>query len=195
MCFSCAQPIIITTLAALVTFWTWPLAPPRFALAGAVDIGTVHNVMGAGNAHGISDMVNLYAAMPSLHCAWAIWCALAVYVTTSGRWRKFVWIYPFLTILVVIGTANHYVLDAVGGALAVALGWWLTRPDDPRKAKPMPPTESIVTGAPLEHPFRRHKADDTSAARDAEVLDHEAGDGTIIDVRRPSAPTPPSTDR
>ena len=32
-------------------------------------------------------------------------------------------LYPVFTLLVIIGTANHYIIDAVGGALIVALAF------------------------------------------------------------------------
>src|SRR5262249_21298251 len=59
--------------------------------------------------------VNEYAAFPSLHVAWAAWCAWALSLALPGRWRRLVWLYPALTSLVVVGTGNHYVLDVVAG--------------------------------------------------------------------------------
>jgi len=32
-----------------------------------------------------------------------------------------VWLYPAMTTVVVVATANHYLLDAVGGALVILL--------------------------------------------------------------------------
>ena len=168
--------LVVTTLAALVVYWTWPLAPPRFALPGAIDIIVDRNIMGAANPHGLSSMVNLYAAMPSLHVGWAAWCAFAVFTTTTGRWRKLVWLYPIATTLVVLASANHYMLDAVGGVGIVALGLYLTRPVVP------PP---LVVGDAVVR--------DTIVLTD-DVLDHDSDDGTIIDVR-PSAARRASPDR
>jgi hypothetical protein len=66
-------------------------------------------------------LANPYAAMPSLHVAWAVWCALAVVVATRTRWRHLAWLYPITTTLVVLATANHFVLDvAAGGGLTTA---------------------------------------------------------------------------
>ena len=158
--------IVITSVLALAVFWTWPLAPPRFALGGVVDVLAQHNILGAANPHGVSNLVNLYAAMPSLHVAWAAWCALAVYTTTTGRWRRMVWIYPAATTFVVLGTANHYLLDGVAGVAALAFALYLTRP-----------SATVVLR-------------DTQPA-DAEVLDRGVGDGSIVDIRRPSRPSPP----
>lgn len=118
--------ITITTISALVCYWLWPLAPPRFALPGTTDTLIDRNIFGAGNPDGPSGMVNLYAAMPSLHVAWSYWVAMAVLLTTTTVWRRLVWLYPIATVVVVVGTANHFILDAVGGLLVVMLGLFMT---------------------------------------------------------------------
>jgi hypothetical protein len=66
--------------------------------------------------------VNLYAAMPSLHVAWATWCAVAVITATRSRWRHLAWLYPSATVLVVLASANHFLLDTVGGLAILGLG-------------------------------------------------------------------------
>ena len=58
--------------------------------------------------------MNLYAAMTSMHVAWAAWCALAVVTASRGRWRRLAWLYPAVTTLVVLASANHFLLDAAG---------------------------------------------------------------------------------
>jgi hypothetical protein len=89
-------------------------------IAGLTDTLTRNDILGAAHVHG--GFVNLYAAMPSLHVAWATWCAGAVVITARGSWRHVAWLYPITTTLVVIATANHYLLDAAAGAaLAGAL--------------------------------------------------------------------------
>ena len=71
--------------------------------------------------------------MPSLHVAWAAWCAAAVVAATRGRWRHLAWLYPAATTVVVLATANHFVLDAAAGLAVTALGLLAaratTRPD------------------------------------------------------------------
>jgi hypothetical protein len=55
--------------------------------------------------------------MPSLHIAWAVWCALVVVTATRSPWARVpAVLFPLATLLVVLGTANHWVLDAVAGA-------------------------------------------------------------------------------
>jgi hypothetical protein len=118
--------LVIATVTAILVFWQWPLAPPRFAMPGMTDILKVHNILGAANPHSVAGMVDLYAAMPSLHVAWATWCAIAVVTATRTRWRYLAWLYPVATTFVVLGTANHFVLDAVAGVAIVLLGLLVT---------------------------------------------------------------------
>src|ERR1700748_3024458 len=82
-----AHPLVLATTGANVVFWTWPAAPPRFAVPGMTDILLRYGILGAGSPHGPDSLVNLYAAMPSLHVAWAAWCAAALVAATRG-WRR-----------------------------------------------------------------------------------------------------------
>jgi hypothetical protein len=113
--------IVIATAAALVVYATWPLSPPRYVVPGTFDTVLAHPVAWAVNGHGVSGLVNEIAAMPSLHVGWAVWCAVAVCTALRTRWRYLAWLYPIGTTLVVVATANHYVLDAVAGTAVVAV--------------------------------------------------------------------------
>lgn len=115
--------LVIATVSALVVYATWPLAPPRFVVAGAVDTVTENPVIWA--KEGAAAFVNEFAAMPSLHVGWAVWCAIAVVVVLRSPWRHLAWLYPATTTWVVMATANHYVLDAVGGTLVVVVPLYL----------------------------------------------------------------------
>ena len=75
------------------------------------DILVTRDILGAAHPRGATGLVNLYAAMPSLHVAWAAWCALAVVTASRGRWRRLAWLYPAATTLVVLASANHFVLE------------------------------------------------------------------------------------
>jgi hypothetical protein len=114
--------LVLATTAANVVFWAWPAAPPRLAVRGMTDILVTRDILGAADPHGATSLVNLYAAMPSLHVAWAAWCATAIVITTRSRWRHLAWAYPAATTLVVLASANHYLLDAAGGLAVTALG-------------------------------------------------------------------------
>ena len=118
--------LVLTTTAANVVFWAWPVAPPRLSEPGMTDILVTHDILGAANPHGATSLVNLYAAMPSLHVAWAAWCATAIVITSRTRWRHLAWLYPAATTLVVLASANHFLLDAVGGLAVTGLGMLAT---------------------------------------------------------------------
>ena len=109
------------SLPALLVYWLWPVAPPRFTVHGLTDILVTNNVLGAAHVHS-GRFVNLYAAMPSLHVAWAVWCAAAVVMTSRSRWRHLAWLYPALVTVIVVATANHFVVDAVAGAALALVG-------------------------------------------------------------------------
>ncbi|MFI7428138.1 phosphatase PAP2 family protein [Micromonospora sp. NPDC049836] len=112
------RALVALTGAALVLHMLLPLAPPRMtALTGLVDTGRRYGpaVYGAPDADTLS---NQYAAMPSLHVGWALAVAVALVAVTAGRLRWLWLAHPLLTLLVVVGTGNHYWLD---GIVAVAL--------------------------------------------------------------------------
>jgi hypothetical protein len=121
--------IFATTVLALVGFWLLPLAPPRM-LPGYMDTLLAFHTHGlyASGASPVGSVSNQYAAMPSLHTGWALWCAIAVADVVRARWVKIlVFCYPAATIVVILGTANHYLLDAVGGAATLGCAYLATR--------------------------------------------------------------------
>ncbi|MFI8641154.1 phosphatase PAP2 family protein, partial [Streptomyces chartreusis] len=64
-----------------------------------------------------------YAAMPSLHVGWALWCGVILWRFGGTRLTKVAAVaYPLITTIVVMGTANHYFLDAVAGAAVMGAG-------------------------------------------------------------------------
>jgi hypothetical protein len=115
--------LAVITAAALIGFWRFPTAPPRL-LGGAGFHDTLMQYSGwgwwgsdASVPAGATAIANQFAAMPSLHLAWAAWCGATVYGLTHRRWmRALALAYPLLTALVVLGTANHYLLDVLAGA-------------------------------------------------------------------------------
>jgi membrane-associated phospholipid phosphatase len=63
-----------------------------------------------------------FAAMPSLHLAWAVWCAAAVVPAMKRRWTKALAVaYPVVTLIAVVATGNHFVLDTVAGVLLASV--------------------------------------------------------------------------
>jgi hypothetical protein len=125
--------LMLATGVALVGFWLYPLAPPRFVpSAGFVDPVTFFGTPGLYSSGASTTMANQYAAMPSMHAGWALWCGIVLVFLTDRWWLKLIGVlYPVTTILVILSTANHYLLDALIGNLIIlgALGttWVLYR--------------------------------------------------------------------
>ena len=115
--------LAVITATALVGFWRFPTAPPRL-LTGAGFNDTLAHFSNwgwwgsdASVPAGAAAIANQFAAMPSLHLAWAAWCGATVYRLTRRTWTRVLALtYPILTALVVLGTANHYLLDVLAGA-------------------------------------------------------------------------------
>ncbi|HEX4831880.1 MAG TPA: phosphatase PAP2 family protein [Trebonia sp.] len=129
--------LAVSTAVAFVCFWVYPVAPPRLLPARFGIIDTL--VAPDGSGHFDNTLLNSagdkYASMPSLHVAWAVWCALALYpVMRHWALRVVAIAYPFMTTLVVVATGNHYFLDAIAGTLLAWATWaavtragaWLT---------------------------------------------------------------------
>ncbi|MET9893137.1 bifunctional glycosyltransferase 87/phosphatase PAP2 family protein [Streptomyces sp. NPDC006465] len=134
-----------TTLLALVGFWLYPLAPPRL-MPGLGVIDTVHGAQDFSKPdYGtLTELTNQYAAMPSLHFGWSLWCGLVIAILAPRWWMKALGLlHPFFTVSAIVATGNHWILDAVGGAAVVAAGFGLTHIlQGPRPRAPMEPVEA-----------------------------------------------------
>ncbi len=120
-----------TTGLALVGFALYPLMPPRLLPPeyGFVDTLRVLGGLWSFQSAPMAKVSNQYAAMPSLHIAWAMWCVLVLVPVVRRPWARSALIaYPVLTLFAVVVTANHYFLDALGAALVLALGFLMARP-------------------------------------------------------------------
>jgi PAP2 superfamily len=125
-----ARTVLYATNAiAAFGFWFYPLAPPRLLPNhGFVDTVVKYHTWGSWGSNGISKVSNQYAAMPSLHIAWSLWAGITLFML-SGRWwiRALGLLYPVVTFFVILGTANHYTLDAAGGVVALLGGFLIQR--------------------------------------------------------------------
>ena len=142
--------LVGSTMAALVAYWLLPLAPPRLSVSAIIDTSRVHDILFAASPSGPAALANQYAAMPSLHVAWAVWVALAVIFAFPGsRTRHLAWAYPLSTTLVVMATGNHFLADAVAGALFTWAAWAIASGLDTSEVRLVRP---VRTARPaLEH--------------------------------------------
>jgi hypothetical protein len=113
-----------------------PTAPPRLLNGSYGFTGTMAQYSSYGwwgtdasAPRGLGCLTNQYAAMPSLHVGWALWCGL-ILLRFGRHWpvRALGAIYPVVTVLVVLGTANHYLMDAAAGVLVMGIGLTLAMP-------------------------------------------------------------------
>jgi hypothetical protein len=117
--------LVLVNVLGFVVFWLFPVAPPRM-LGGFTDVVASTHAFGSWHTGALASQANQVAAMPSLHMAWAAWCSLALWrISERGPVRALALLYPCLTALAVLATGNHFVLDILGGLLALALAVWL----------------------------------------------------------------------
>ena len=146
--YSAARTVLLAASAvALVCYWLVPVAPPRLLSPDFPDVLALTSSLGwwgaeASAPRGLGGLTNQYAALPSMHVGWAVWCGLVVArLTHSRRVRAVALAYPVLVTVVVVATANHYLVDAVAGA-AVVVGAALVLPragaSTARTAEPAP---------------------------------------------------------
>ncbi|MFJ3911822.1 PAP2 superfamily protein [Streptomyces sp. 2132.2] len=147
--------LVVSTLLGLVGFTLMPTCPPRLldAAHGFTDTMAQYSAYGwwgaeASAPRGLGGLTNQYAAMPSLHVGWALWCGVLLW--RHGRHpllRALGVAYPAVTALVVMGTANHYFLDAAAGAAVMAAGYAITRRLPVPRAAPWASRRAARTGA------------------------------------------------
>jgi len=115
--------LAFTTILGLIGFWLFPTAPPRLLKgAGFVDTTVYFHTIGSWGSRTVSSHSNLFAAMPSLHCAWALWVGLSLFFVARHRILRMIGIlYPIWTLFLVMATANHYIFDAFAGYFCVAV--------------------------------------------------------------------------
>ncbi|MET8567088.1 phosphatase PAP2 family protein [Streptomyces sp. NPDC004783] len=121
--------LFATTGVALLGYYLYPLAPPRLMTGERfIDTVTVHETWGSMASGDLKNMSNQYAAMPSMHIGWSVWCGLTIFALASVPWVRVLGLmYPALTLVVIVATANHFWLDAVGGLLCLAFGYAVAR--------------------------------------------------------------------
>lgn len=160
------RALVIGTLIGLLCYIAMPTAPPRF-ISGYVDVLSLHSADGwwggdASAPRGLGGLTNELAAFPSLHAGWALWVALALQLYATRHWvRVLGWVYAVGTTVVIIGTGNHWVIDAVVGWLVILVGWLVAR------ALGRVPLGQIQ----LDRLWRRRTVDERAEPRESAVVD------------------------
>jgi hypothetical protein len=112
---------MVAMALALVGYTLFPTAPPRLLPGeGFVDTITAHAGVGHNSAL-VELFVNPYAAVPSMHIAFALMIGVTGVLICRNLVLRALWaFYPLLVFFVIIVTANHFWLDAAAGALVAA---------------------------------------------------------------------------
>ena len=142
----------LTTALAIIGYWSFPLAPPRLYLecdgnipvmgpegglvrpACFVDTLDKFGGLWSYKTAAAKAIANQYAAMPSLHFGWSLWCGIVLWRFAAHRGTKWMGLaYPALTLFAIVVTANHYFLDALGGLVILLGAFGLLRAAELRK--------------------------------------------------------------
>ena len=112
---------MVAMVLALVGYVLYPTAPPRMLPElGFQD--SVSDFTGVSSDASVNALFNPYAAVPSMHVGFALMLAVPMIRMARRTWVRALWIaYAPLVTLVVVVTANHWVLDAVAGAAVAAV--------------------------------------------------------------------------
>jgi hypothetical protein len=122
------RALVLGTLIGLLCYISMPTAPPRF-ISGYVDVLSLHSADGwwggdASAPRGLGGLTNELAAFPSLHAGWALWVALVLQLYATHRWLRVLgWVYAVGTAVIIVGTGNHWVIDAFVGWAVILVGW------------------------------------------------------------------------
>jgi hypothetical protein len=108
---------ILTAFCLFIRFVK--VAPPRYLTdLGYVDVSALYGIDVYGEAG--SGVSSQFAAMPSLHVAWAAVIAFGALAASTSRWRWIGMAHLVMTMLVIAATGHHWWLD---GIVALALLW------------------------------------------------------------------------
>lgn len=105
--------ILAADLIGLAGYLLLPTAPPR--MLGYVD--TLQQEALNFDSLLVRLFANQYAAMPSLHTAYALIVGLTGVLVMRSLLARAIWLlYPGLVVFSIVATGNHWTLDAVAGA-------------------------------------------------------------------------------
>jgi hypothetical protein len=118
---------IVAMVFALIGYVAFPAAPPRFLPEWGFQ-DTVADFFGNGASQAASVLYNPYAAVPSMHVAFALMVAVPAIQLVRHRVVKVLWLfYPLLVTFVVIATGNHFWIDAALGVVVAICSAVLAR--------------------------------------------------------------------
>ena len=119
---------LLATAIALVIHWRYPTAPPRLAQMGIKDTIDLYSGVNIGRPHH-ERFSNPVAAVPSLHAGWAVALGAGLMLYARSALLRFAGVlYPAAVLVTIVVTGNHFIFDAIAGALVMAVGFAATAP-------------------------------------------------------------------
>jgi len=129
--------LVLMWAIAVLCFFVYPLMPPRLMPARYDFVDTAAEYYNFGpqvtvefgrdgqpTERALTQYGNPFAAMPSFHVGWSTWCLLALWPLIRRRWVRAALIaYVAGVLFCITVTANHWLLDAAGGWIVLALGY------------------------------------------------------------------------
>ncbi len=120
--------LMVSMAVALVGYIAFPMAPPRLLPEwGFFD--SVADFTGVpATASSVNALFNPYAAIPAMHVAFALMLGWPLARLTRRRAVRAFWLcYPFVIAFVTVATANHFLADAILGALTAGFSAFVAR--------------------------------------------------------------------
>ena len=117
---------LVSAGIGFICFAIYPLAPPRMLLSfGFVDTMAQYGALDYSHSF-FRTFANPYAAMPSLHFGWVLLIGISTFKIAKAIWLKVLAIIvPLFMLISIIATANHFIIDAIAGALVIGLAYGL----------------------------------------------------------------------
>lgn len=123
------RTFLVSQAIGAATYLVFPVAPPRLM---PPEFGYTDTLSERHELHyqlgSMRLLMNEHAAMPSLHFGWSLLMTAGL-LGTGSDWKAKVAAVasPMASLTSIVATANHWVLDAVGGAIVMAVAALLTR--------------------------------------------------------------------
>ena len=140
--------ILVSGGIGLVLFMFYPVAPPRLT-----DFGFADTVTSYSNLYHVLQpawLTNQFAAFPSLHFGWNLLIGISLIRESGSRAVRMIGLAgPLIMFIAIVLTANHYIVDAIGGGAVALVGLAIATRFTPRGPNPSASTRST------EPPSRR----------------------------------------
>jgi len=114
--------VLATWLISIPIYAAFPVAPPRLAGMGFTDSVSAHGAVGMTGRSSV--FYNELAAVPSLHCGFALAISFALAAAARRPLTKaLAMLWGPLVCLTVVATGNHYVFDIAAGLVVALAGY------------------------------------------------------------------------